>query len=91
MEMEPDKPNMARGYIVDRAIDDAALACEVTLRTETCSQMQVRASRLILCLILEYMSQMFFRGYLDEGKEPGAAIFSVGGLPPKVDNVSASR
>ena len=24
IEMEPNKPNMAKGYIVDRAIDDAA-------------------------------------------------------------------
>ena len=27
-EMEPDKPNMAKGYIVDRAIDDAAFILE---------------------------------------------------------------
>ncbi len=26
--MEPDKPNMAKGYIVDRAIDDAAFILE---------------------------------------------------------------
>ncbi len=28
MEMEPDKPNMAKGFIVDRAIDDAAFIFE---------------------------------------------------------------
>ena len=28
LEMEPDKPNLAKGYIVDRAIDDAALIIE---------------------------------------------------------------
>ena len=28
LEMEPDKPNMAKGYIVDRAIDDAAFILE---------------------------------------------------------------
>ena len=28
MEMEPDKPNMAKGYVVDRAIDDAAFILE---------------------------------------------------------------
>ena len=28
MEMDPDKPNMAKGYIVDRAIDDAAFILE---------------------------------------------------------------
>jgi hypothetical protein len=32
MEMEPDKPNMAKGFIVDRAIDDAAFILE---RTDT--------------------------------------------------------
>jgi len=26
--MEPDKPNMAKGYIVDKAIDDAAFILE---------------------------------------------------------------
>ncbi len=28
LEMESDKPNMAKGYIVDRAIDDAAFILE---------------------------------------------------------------
>jgi hypothetical protein len=28
IEMEPDKPNMARGYFVDRTIDDAAFILE---------------------------------------------------------------
>ena len=28
MEMEPDKSNLAKGYIVDRAIDDAAFILE---------------------------------------------------------------
>jgi hypothetical protein len=28
MEMEPDKPNMAKGHIVDRAIEDAAFILE---------------------------------------------------------------
>ncbi len=28
LEMEPDKPNMAKGYFVDRAIDDAAFILE---------------------------------------------------------------
>jgi hypothetical protein len=28
IEMELDKPNMAKGYIVDRAIDDAAFILE---------------------------------------------------------------
>ena len=28
LEIEPDKPNMAKGYIVDRAIDDAAFILE---------------------------------------------------------------
>ena len=28
IEMEPDQPNMAKGYIVDRAIDDAAFILE---------------------------------------------------------------
>ena len=28
IEMEPDKPNMAKGYIVDRAIDDAMFILE---------------------------------------------------------------
>jgi hypothetical protein len=28
MEMEPDKPNIAKGFIVDRAIDDAAFILE---------------------------------------------------------------
>jgi hypothetical protein len=28
IEMEPDKPNMAKGYVVDRAIDDAAFILE---------------------------------------------------------------
>jgi len=28
LEMEPDKPNMAKGYVVDRAIDDAAFILE---------------------------------------------------------------
>jgi hypothetical protein len=28
IEMEPDKPNMAKGYIVDKAIEDAAFILE---------------------------------------------------------------
>ena len=28
IEMEPDKPNMAKGYIVGKAIDDAAFILE---------------------------------------------------------------
>jgi hypothetical protein len=28
IEMEPDKPNMAKGYFVDKAIDDAAFILE---------------------------------------------------------------
>lgn len=28
LEMEPDKPNLAKGYIVDRAIDDAPFILE---------------------------------------------------------------
>ena len=28
LEMEPNKPNMAKGYIVDKAIDDAAFTLE---------------------------------------------------------------
>jgi hypothetical protein len=28
IEMEPDKPNMTKGYIVDKAIDDAAFILE---------------------------------------------------------------
>lgn len=28
MEMDPDKPNMAKGYIVDKAIEDAAFILE---------------------------------------------------------------
>jgi len=28
MEMDADKPNMAKGYVVDRAIDDAAFILE---------------------------------------------------------------
>ena len=28
MEMDADKPNMAKGYIVDKAIDDAAFIFE---------------------------------------------------------------
>jgi hypothetical protein len=28
MEMDPDKPNLAKGYIVDKAIDDAAFILE---------------------------------------------------------------
>jgi hypothetical protein len=28
MEMEPDKPSLAKGYIVDKAIDDAAFILE---------------------------------------------------------------
>jgi hypothetical protein len=28
MEMGPDKPNMAKGYIVDKAIEDAAFILE---------------------------------------------------------------
>jgi hypothetical protein len=28
IEMDPDKPNMAKGYFVDRAIDDAVFILE---------------------------------------------------------------
>jgi hypothetical protein len=28
IEMKPDKPNMAKGYIVDKAIEDAAFILE---------------------------------------------------------------
>lgn len=28
IEMEPDKPNMAKGYIVDKAIEDASFILE---------------------------------------------------------------
>ncbi len=28
IDMDPDKPNMAKGYFVDRAIDDAAFILE---------------------------------------------------------------
>ena len=28
IDMEPDKPNMAKGYVVDREIDDAAFILE---------------------------------------------------------------
>ena len=28
IEMDPDKPNMAKGYFVDKAIDDAAFILE---------------------------------------------------------------
>jgi hypothetical protein len=28
MEMDPDKPNLAKAYIVDKAIDDAAFILE---------------------------------------------------------------
>ncbi len=28
MEMEPDKPNMAKGYVVDKAIEDAPFILE---------------------------------------------------------------
>jgi len=28
LEMPPDKPNMAKGYLVDKAIDDAAFILE---------------------------------------------------------------
>jgi hypothetical protein len=28
VDMEPDKPNMAKGYVVDKAIEDAAFILE---------------------------------------------------------------